>query len=424
MKKHRNKNNNVFQRSRGKIVAVAMLMLLLVFAGTITLIYVFSYQSVMKTDREMMSLYAQAYWENGMPDGETQPPEGEIVAPENGGDETQGGAAVSSFHSVAFDENGDVLALDYDTDEAISDSGLVKLAEELKNSSNTFGASGRWVYYIETNEGTTLVVLMDNTIMTGAYGRLLRYTLVFGAAAAVILFFFARWTADRIVRPLEEQDELQKQFVSDAGHELKTPLASISTNAELLESETGQNRWLSNIRYETDRMSTLVNELLNLSRAEKEDLPMEKLDFSRIVTGGVLPFEAVAYEKGVQIAQEISDGVSVNGNATQLGELISVLTDNAVSYAPENSTVKVCLRRSGKKAVLEMTNDGGPIPEDVQKHLFDRFYRADTAHTDDHHFGMGLSIATAVVSRHHGRIGVTCENGTVTFRVQLPAVSS
>lgn len=162
--------------------------------------------------------------------------------------------------------------------------------------------------------------------------------------------------ADRIITPLEQNDLRQKQFVSDAGHELKAPLSVISTNAELLQRQSGDSEWLSNIRYETDRMSTLVKQLLDLSRAENAELVTENIDLSRTVTGEVLPFESVAFEQGLTIESDITDGIFVNGNPSQLSQVVSILLDNGIRHSSGGDTVTVSLHTGHKQAVLTVTN--------------------------------------------------------------------
>ena len=179
----------------------------------------------------------------------------------------------------------------------------------------------------------TLVAFLDNTVVLENVETLISYTLIFGTAALVALFFLARYLAGKIVSPLEESYLSQRQFISDAGHELKTPVAVINANLELLSREIGENQWLSNIQYENERMSALVIQLLELVRAENVTPQMESLDLSRLVYGETLPFETVAYEKGLTLNSEIAENVCVSGNSTQLKQLVSILIDNAVRHS-------------------------------------------------------------------------------------------
>ncbi|MBP5580768.1 MAG: GHKL domain-containing protein, partial [Ruminococcus sp.] len=242
-----------------------------------------------------------------------------------------------------------------------------------------------------------------------------------GLVALVVLFIVSMRIADRIITPLEQNDMRQKQFVSDAGHELKTPISVISANAELLHRQSGESEWLSNIRYETDRMSSLVRQLLDLSQAENAELVTEEINLSRLVTGEVLPFESVAFEQGLTIESNIADDVLVNGNRSQLGQLVSILLDNATRHSSGGNAVDVSLQAEHKQAVLAVSNSSEPIPKEKQARLFERFYRVDEVrNSEDGHYGLGLAIAKAITERHGGMIGVSCENGKVNFKVTIP----
>ena len=196
-------------------------------------------------------------------------------------------------------------------------------------------------------------------------------------------------------------------------------MAVINTNAELLSREIGENEWLSNIRYENERMGALIRQLLDLSRAENAEVPTEQVDFSRAVTGEALALETLAFDHGKVFRTDIEDGIVLTGSRTQLTQLVSILLDNAIRHATGNE-IAVSLRRQGHHAVLSVVNDGDEIPPDKLEHLFDRFYRVNEARTDDGHYGLGSSIAKAVAEKHGGSIGVSCHDGKVCFTVSLP----
>ena len=216
-------------------------------------------------------------------------------------------------------------------------------------------------------------------LMLESAGTLVNYTLIFGGVALVVFFLLAYYLAGRIVAPLEESYERQKQFISDAGHELKTPVAVINANLELLSRKTGENQWLSNIQYENERMSALITQLLDLARAENITPPMEALELDRLVWGEALPFETVAYESGQVLNSNIEENVWVNGNSVQLKQLTSILIDNGIRHGSGGKEVSLKLEKIKNNAVLSVTNEGSEIPEEQRKHLFERFYRTDQA---------------------------------------------
>ena len=315
---------------------------------------------------------------------------------------------------------------DTDTFNDVSDEELIGYAQRLIAKGKWYGEYGT-LCCLREQKGTVggdyydIVVFLDNAVIEDSVKILLRNVLIVGSAAIVVLFFLSLRLSKRIIQPLEDNDKQQRQFISDASHELKTPVAVIDANAELLARELGDNEWLSNIRYENDRMGELVKQLLDLSRAESAELPAETVDLSRVVTGEELAFESLAFDQGKTILSEIGEDIHVTGSETQLAQLVSVLLDNAVRHSA-GKEIGLSLRREGHEAVLEVVNEGEEIPPEKKAHLFDRFYRADEARTDEgQHYGLGLAIAKAVAEKHGGSIGVSCADGKVTFSVTLPA---
>ena len=187
-----------------------------------------------------------------------------------------------------------------------SEESLIELAKGILNSRKTSGSKGN-IYYLVTDHGDyTLVAMIDSTINNKNQQTLFIEMVVIGAVSLIILFIISIFISRRIVKPLEENDLKQKRFISDAGHELKTPIAVISANSELLKRNTGTNEWLSNIDYENERMSQLVQQLLALSRAENGVFQKETLDYSKLVEGEILPLETLAFEKGKQMNSRLN----------------------------------------------------------------------------------------------------------------------
>ena len=304
---------------------------------------------------------------------------------------------------------------------AYSEEDLTKLAEEILEEKKGEGKKGSLLYEKKDKGGYILVAFLDNTLMLESAGTLVTYTLIFGGIALVLIFLLANYLAGKILAPLEENYERQKQFVSDAGHELKTPAAVINANLELLTREIGENQWLSNIQYENQRMSALITQLLDLARAENASSQMEPLDLSHLVWGETLPFEPVAYEKGLALNSSIEEEIWVNGNSVQLKQLTSILIDNWIRHGSQGKEVDLELKRVKNSAVLSVANEGREIPEEQRKHLFERFYRSDQARAaEDGHYGLGLAIAKAIAQTHKGSIQVQCRDGMVIFLVKLP----
>lgn len=431
----------MFSKSRRKIVIAIMAVLLLFLTVTLVVINITSSLSVRRENMAILERYVTNFrldaQGEGLPEfspaaqgeGLPEPHQGMPGEPGDGGPFGPDGIRdpgdtalfrLSSFYSAAFSGEGEVLFTDVGVSALYSEDEIISLSEELIRSGKTSGQTGDLLYRIVEKDGYTLAAFMDVTLTENSMGRVLTVTLVTGIVSAVLLFiasiFLARW----IIRPLEENDQKQKRFISDAGHELKTPVSVISTNAELLSRQLGRNEWLSNIQYENERMGGLVKDLLMLSRAESAAFQPERVDLSRLTEQEILPFESVAFEQGLLIRSDLEEGVVVLGNPGQLCQLVSILTDNAISHAEGGEHIDVSLRTEHKHAVLRVSNRGTAIPEEKQAHLFDRFYRMDEAREDaGGHFGLGLSIAKAITDAHKGKISVSCGEGLVTFTVQI-----
>ena len=250
-------------------------------------------------------------------------------------------------------------------------------------------------------------------------GVLIRNTFRIGLVIVILVFSMSYFIAGWILKPLEESYKRQKQFISDAGHELKTPVATIDANAELLYGDIGDNKWLDNIRYESRRMTELIRQLLDLVRTETVKNIKEDVDLGRIVMGGALVYEAVAFEKGYLIETDIDDDIVICADKGQMEQLAAILIDNAIDHASGDGAINISLKKDRSRVILSISNPGDEITDEDMKNLFERFYRADKAHSDNGHYGLGLAIAKAIVTSHKGSISVKSSDGINTFTVEL-----
>jgi len=328
---------------------------------------------------------------------------------------------LSTFYTVAISYEGGVLEVKNDDAAVYTDAELVYVAMRVLAQKEASGTIDKLVFYKMDKGGYILVSFMDNTILRESMSTLFRYTLIFGSVAIGILFFLAVYLAKRIVAPLEESYQKQKQFISDAGHELKTPVSVVSANAEMLSREIGDNGWLANIQYENERMSLLVGQLLELARTENVTPQMEQVDLSHLVSGEVLPFESVAFENGFTLNSNIVNDIKVMGNSAQLKQLASILIDNAIKHSTDKGEVTLELTKENNSAKLSVINKGCEIPKEHREKLFERFYRVDSVRNgESNHYGLGLAIAKAIVTSHNGTIRVNCYDGLVEFQVKIP----
>lgn len=412
----------MFRKSKRKIVAAIMSVLMLLFIGTLAIIYTSSYAEVSASNNEMLARYAELFSLERQPSEEPPLDSAEKVSDDAIDRIVDSTFRLSTFYSVALSDDGDVLAMDNDEGSAYEDALLQQYAQEIIASGKNRGEFKNLLYTTANKDGYTLVAFMDNTIIQQSMTTLFRNTIKFGGLMMVVLFVLAMYLAGKIVKPLEENHKKQKQFISDAGHELKTPVAVISANADLLARDLGtDNPWLANICYENEKMGHLVAQLLLLAKSDDGQMPKTKLDLSRLVQGEALPFESVAFEKGLMLSCDIQEAIFVEASSIQLKQLLSILLDNALSHAQGGPEVFLVLKSERHDAMLSVINDGEEIPDDQRERLFERFYRVDAARNGaDGHYGLGLSIAKAIVTAHKGQIRVLCHDGKVECVVRLP----
>ena len=284
--------------------------------------------------------------------------------------------------------------------------------------------------YLKVSSSAGLcIVFADISSEQNTLRSMLRLFFLVGAAAfAVFLgisFLLARWA----VKPVAKAWDQQRQFVADASHELKTPLTVIMTNAELLQNpdydEESKERFSQSILKMSGQMRVLTERLLELARSDNGSTKMilEKIDFSRLIEEGLLPFEPVMFEKGLTFESEIEPGININGSRQRLNQLLDILLDNAQKYASEAGSVIVKLSRTGhNKCRLEVSDTGAPMSHEELKNIFKRFYRADKARTTGEGFGLGLSIAQQIAEEHHGKIKAESRGGLNSFYVEFTAV--
>ena len=421
----------MFGKTKIKIVFTVVFSLLALMIVTLTTIYLSNRIAIRNQNNEMLGMYLELYGTEDrrggfepdeMPEinGENQPTAPPDMSHNREPVKNEPRFRLSTFYSVVFTQSGEVAQINNGNSSVQSEDALIEIASAAVKSGKESGSSGNIYYRVASRGDKTVVAMIDGTIDDGNLRLLFRQMLIIGSVAVAVLLVISVIIARRIVRPLEENDKKQKRFVSDAGHELKTPVAVISANSELLKRQIGDNEWLSNIDYENERMSELIKQLLALSKAENGEIPKETLDFSKLVNGEVLPFESLAFEKGKRIISETEEGIYTEGNGAQLKQLVSILLDNAVSHGTDDE-ISLSLKSERHFAVLEVANKAKVLDEEQLKHLFDRFYRTDGAREDSGaHYGLGLSIAQAVTEAHKGQISADYKNGKAVFTVKIP----
>ena len=269
------------------------------------------------------------------------------------------------------------------------------------------------------------LAFVDMSMEQATLREMMTSYLQIGAAALILLLgvsvLLARWAT----RPVEKAWRQQRQFLSDASHELKTPLTVILSNAELLESahlDERPARWTDNIRSEAGRMKSLVEEMLTLARADNavRTAVLEEVSLTDVAADCALSFEPVAFEAGKPLEEHLAEDVTVLGDREKLRQVIAILLDNAVKYGAAGGTIALTLQKTDRQARLTVANPGEPIPQEQLRHLFERFYRADASRGEQSGFGLGLPIASAIAAEHRGTLKAESDAVSTRFLLTLP----
>ena len=278
---------------------------------------------------------------------------------------------------------------------------------------------------VEKRNGKTYVAVVDTAMEDRLQAAAVKALALFAVGVWLALLLLVYLLSGWAVRPMAKAWDMQRQFVADASHDLKTPLTVILSNSELLrqQGESGDSPELDRIQSAGKRMKDLVQKMLTLARMEDDPNrgAWESMDLSDMVMETALAFEAAAFEKGLTIEENVESDLVVKGNRAQVQSVVECLLDNACKYAAPGSRVTVSLEKAGKRAKLTVHNTGSYIPPEDIQHVFERFYRADKSRTEGDSSGLGLAIVESVVEAMGGTVAAeSSENGGTAFTALLP----
>ena len=324
------------------------------------------------------------------------------------------------FFAVHYHSDGEVLRVNQDFIASISKSDAEAYADSVLKSGKAHGYHGGYRYRVSTAGDETVVLFLNSEREIQTMRSLLLITLAIAGLCLAVVFGLLVLFSRRAIAPYLKNMEAQKQFITNAGHELKTPLTAISTSADVLAMEHGDDEWVHNIQVQSGRLSKLITSLVALSRLDEENPFPVRAEFSLSDALWEIgePFVSLAQAKGKTYTQDIADGLTVTGDRAAIQQMVSILLDNALKYSPDGGSISLTARRRGKKAEIAVSNTAdGTQPMDASR-LFDRFYRADKSHSNTvSGTGIGLSIAKATAEAHGGKISAKQTGNTITFCV-------
>ena len=424
----------MIKKLRLKFIAASMLSLALVLLVILGGINAMSYRKTVSDADTILSILAsnQGMFPQRMPpaeDGFSQKDSPANNAMDDGpfrkrgfSDETP---YESRFFSVLLDEAGQVLSADTGKIAAVDGATATEYAQKVWNSGKSSGFWKDYRFIRSAEAGGVRVIFLDCGRSLSSFRAVLlasvSVSLLGLLAVLVLLVLFSR----RIVTPVAESYEKQRRFITDAGHEIKTPLTIIGADADLLELDWGENEWLTDIKRQTQRLTGLTNDLIELSRMDEERPQLSCIEFplSDVTEEVVQSFQGPAKAKKKELVMEIQPLLSFTGDENAIRQLVSILMDNAVKYSPEGGRISAALEKEGRFVKLTVSNTTAqPVEKEQLNRLFDRFYRADPSRSQaTGGYGLGMSIARSIVVAHRGKIqAISPGENTLTVLVTLP----
>lgn len=410
----------MFGKLRFKFILISMLSVILVLGIIIAGINTANYNSTVRNADDILSMLADN--DGHFPERDEAPP-----PPEEQRQDPSGSPELrfeSRYFSVLIDGEGNILETDTGMIAAVDSAKAGQMALDVFSSKDPAGFEGDYRYLKVDNGSSTRVIFYDCGRSLDSFRSFLKASIlisVIGAAVVFILIFFA---SGRILRPVAESYSKQKRFITDAGHEIKTPLAIINADADVILAD-GNNQWADDIKDQVRRLTGLTNDLIYLSKME-EGLPeaaFTDVDLSKLADNACGSFAAMFLTGNRFLTRNIGEKIHVKGDSGSLEKLMSILLDNACKYSPENSETSVVLKKTGRGIILSVTNDTKePVDKESVSLLFDRFYRTDKSRSSGTGgYGIGLSVAKAVVNAHGGKISATPSgDNKLTVSVLLP----
>ena len=380
---------------------------------------------------QLLALGSQSVPTNGetppdKPDGETGValPDGNVPVPRIGGGKNFSPEVPYMFRyfSVRYDADGQLSQVDQDFIASISRDEAETYAADVLALSRQHGYYKGYRYLVATSDSGTSVIFLNSERELHSVRALFWITAAVAGGCLVVVFLLVLLFSRRAIAPYMRNLAMQKQFITNASHELKTPLTAISTSADVLAMEYEDDEWVKNIQSQSVRLSRLISDLVTLSRLDEENPFPERTEFSLSDAVGETaePFTSLARSRGRSYTQNIEDGLTMTGDRAAVQQMVSILLDNANKYTPEGGSISLSARRAGRKNEIAVSNTCESAESIDVTRLFDRFYRADESHsTRIGGTGIGLSIARATAEAHGGTIEAEVTGNTITFRVRI-----
>ncbi|MFL2101584.1 sensor histidine kinase [Desemzia sp. FAM 23991] len=410
----------MIEKLRKKFILVTMAVVFLVMSVVLIVLNTTNYVHTVERTDEILTILT----DNGgnFPD-ESIPGNG-MGMPPNQGISAETPFETRYFTALANSEQ-QVVQIDTTRIRSIDSQTGQSYAEEVLASGKEKGYIEDFRYQvIEQTDDTIMLVFVDSQRDLQLVRSFFRNSILIGVVSLLFIFLLVFYFSSKIIKPVQQTVDRQKQFITDAGHEIKTPLAIISANNDVQEMLNGSTEWTESTNKQIQRLNGLMESMLQLTQMEEEGYQskIESVDLSQIVKETAEPYVQIGRQKKVEVSLDIQPNVVIQADAEAMNKLCSLLMDNANKYVQQPGTINVRLdHQAGNKIKLQITNTVNEMPKRFDQ-LFDRFYREDQARKhSEGGYGIGLSLAATIVENHHGQIkAVLLKDHTISFEVILP----
>lgn len=420
----------MLKKLRVKFIAVTMSVTALVLLTIIGFINIHNYNDIVaNADLTLHMLQSNGgRFPTRQPQGK-QPPEGETKPPETESEMSMKpdiwqdhlrrmspeAPFETRFFTVTMDDSGNILKTDIDKIAAVDDEKAGEYALTIYDNGNECGFCDNYRYIKGTlSDGNGLYIFLDCTKSLDQFHEFLRASILISVSGLAVVSLLVIIFSGVVMKPFAELHQKQKQFITDANHELKTPLTVINASCEILEYNTGENEWTDAIKEQVCHLTELTNKLVLLSRMDEDNKKYIMTDFSlsEVAEEAVRPFYSVAKADGKSLECNIEPNLSCHGDMGMIKELFSLLLDNAIKYSDAEGNIKLSVTANGKTGKIVVSNTTDGVPKGNLDVLFERFYRLDksrNSNTGGH--GVGLSVAKSIVTLHKGKITAFSPDG-------------
>ena len=425
----------MIKRLRNRFIRIATLSVAAVMLLLTVILNAANYISTDADQRQTLTLIAEnrgtiPITQPDMPDGTQEPPDmpdGITPQPDQSDPGRRGGPFTAEtpfatrFFVLRFQDDGTLVQADLTKIASVTEDDTAVYLNAAVKKETGYGYCGSYRFYVtDTDDGQHLAIFLDCYQSLRAVRTVLVWSLAADALCTLLVLGLVVLLSRRAIDPVVRSAEQQKQFITDASHELKTPITVIATSLKVLEMEVGRQKWIDKARGQTEKLTSLVNSLVTLSRMDEEESPLKKEPFpiSDAVWETAESFTELAASAGHPLTVQVTEGLVCCGDEYAVRQLTSILLDNAVKYAAPDSPITLTLEKSRRGVVLRTTNRYEDAAHIDTAKLFDRFYRADPSRTAGG-FGIGLSIARSIAEGHRGSISAAVDGDTITFTAEL-----